>query len=138
MLRQHGGIQVWDAAVKTAQESQFIRHRTGAVIYDTKYGWFVKGCSHKHDGGMKINSLHAEQHALRKWPHEGGTCYIVTLTRSNNFATCSRPCISCANRLQRKMIGVCYAERANDGSWAIREVAFDALTDGYLKPTRYA
>jgi hypothetical protein len=35
-------------------------------------------------------------------------------------------------------IGVLYAEMTNDGGWAIREVAFDLLTNGYLKPTRYA
>jgi hypothetical protein len=66
------------------------------------------------------------------------TAIVVTLTKVNNFANNSRPCADCARALQAKGISVTYAERTNDGGWAIRYVPFDLLTEGYLKPTKYA
>lgn len=112
------------------------------TIYNRTTGAIVtSGCSYKHDGFLKVNSIHAEQHALMKRPIYGVDtckCIIVTLTKADNFASCSRPCAACAAALQKKMISVIYAERTNDGGWAIREVPFDLLTEGYLKPTKYA
>jgi len=101
------------------------------------------GCSHKHNGSLKVNSIHAERHALSNFPFDlrmsvYHVAIIVTLTRVDNFANCSRPCYDCALALQKQGINVIYAERTNDGGWAIREVPFDLLTEGYLKATRYA
>jgi cytidine deaminase len=117
------------------------RHRTGCVIR-FQGEIIAKGCSYKHDGFLKVNSIHAERHALS---HMGIHTYagfanaiIVTLTKVNNFANNSRPCADCARALQAKGISVTYAERTNDGGWAIRYVPFDLLTEGYLKPTKYA
>jgi hypothetical protein len=104
-------------------------------VYGNKL--YATGCSHKHDGGLKVNSIHAERHALNSYVSFEGLAIIVTLTRVENFANCSRPCYDCALALQRRMINVVYAERTNDGGWAIREVPFDLLTEGYLKPTKY-
>jgi cytidine deaminase len=116
------------------------RHRTGCVIFTSAGGYmhFSCGCSHKHNGSLKVNSIHAERHALRGYRGNYGRALIVTLTRVNNFANCSRPCHDCALALQERMISVTYAERTNTEEWAIRNVPFDLLTEGYLKPTRYA
>lgn len=140
MLARYTPLKFWDIAVKNAQRSPHNRHKTGCVILTGNSGFahFSAGCSHKHNGGLKVNSIHAERHALRYYHSTGGVAVIVTLTRVNNFANCSRPCYDCAVALQERMIAVCYAERTNDGGWAIREVPFDLLTEGYLKPTKYA
>jgi pyrimidine deaminase RibD-like protein len=139
LLKKFAPLKFWDIAVKQAQRSPHNRHKTGCVI--TNAGFFTEfstGCSHKHNGGLKINSIHAERHALRNYHNISGLAIIVTLTRVNNFANCSRPCYDCAIALQERMYSVCYAERTNDGGWAIRYVPFDLLTEGYLKPTKYA
>jgi cytidine deaminase len=138
LLKQYVPLPFWDAACKQAMRSTFKRHRTGAVI-DWDNGSIGRGCSYKHDGSLRVNSIHAERAATTISPvHHGGRCIVVTLTRVNNFANCSRPCYDCARMLQKFMLKVIYAERTNDGGWAIREVPFDLLTEGYLKPTKYA
>lgn len=139
-MDQYAPLSIWDEAVKQAQRSTHNRHRTGAVI--CTFGGLIKarGCSHKHNGGLKINSIHAERHALRNY-HEWAMprdCIIVTLTRVGNFANCSRPCVECASALQGRNLRAIYAERTNDGGWAIRDVNNADLLDGYLKPTKYA
>jgi cytidine deaminase len=139
LLRRYKPLPFWEEAVKQAMRSNHARHRTGAVI-DYDNGAIAKGCSYKHHGGLRVNSFHAERHALtiQHLPPTHGKCIVVTLTKANNFAACSRPCYDCAHALQKRMVGVIYAEQTNDGGWAIREVPFDLLTEGYLKPTRYA
>lgn len=141
LLEQYGGGLVWwEEAIKQAQRSTFQRHRTGAVIVDYRGTLRAKGCAHKRDG-FAANSMHAEQHAISNF-HDGASlkcvCIVVTLTRVDNFATCSRPCHDCAHALQKNGLDVIYAERTNDGDWAIRYTPFDLLTDGYLKSTKYA
>jgi cytidine deaminase len=129
-------LPLWDAACRQAMRSTFKRHRTGAII-DWENGHIGRGCSYKHDGSLRVNSIHAERAATMP-PFLYGRCIVVTLTRVGNFANCSRPCYDCAKTLQKYMLKVVYAERTNNGGWAIREVPFDLLTEGYLKPTKYA
>jgi pyrimidine deaminase RibD-like protein len=140
LLEQYGELVWWEEAVKQAQRCTFKRHRTGVVIVDKRGTLRARGCSHKRDG-YKANSMHAEQHAIGNF-YDGPSlkcyCIIVTLTKVSNFASCSRPCYDCAYSLQNNGLDVIYAERTNNGGWAIREVPFDLLTEGYLKPTKYA
>lgn len=140
LLKQYAPLEDWEEAVKQAKRSTFKRHRTGAVIIDYRGTLRGRGCSHKRDG-YKANSMHAEQHAISSF-HDAPSikcfCIVVTLTRVDNFASCSRPCYDCAYSLQNNGLHVIYAEQTNDGGWAIRDTPFDRLTDGYLKPTRYA
>lgn len=138
-LSQYAPLEIWEEAVKQALRSPHMRHRTGAVIYNHR-GIRAKGCSYKHNGSLRVNSIHAERHALSHLPKDYylGVCLIVTLTRVNNFANCSRPCSDCAHALMDRMCGVIYAERTNDGGWAITETSADLLTRGYLVPTKYA
>lgn len=140
LLKQHSDINWWEEAVKQAQRSTFKRHKTGAVVIDQRGNARATGCSHKRDG-YAVNSIHAEQHAISNLydtSYRRQACLIVTLTRVGNFANCSRPCYDCAYALQHNGIDAMYAERTNDGGWAIRYVPFDVLTVGYLKPTKYA
>lgn len=138
-MAQYGGLEVWNEAVKQAMRSPHNRHRTGAVIFNHR-GIRAKGCSYKHNGSLAVNSIHAERHALSHISKDFylGQCLIVTLTKVDNFANCSRPCRDCALALTGRMCGVIYAERTNDGGWAINELSFDSLTRGYLVPTKYA
>src|SRR4051812_1986475 len=140
LLKQYAPLEDWEEAIKQAKRSTFKRHRTGAVIIDYRGTIRGKGCSHKRDG-YKANSMHAEQHALGSFYKHATlscVCIIVTLTKVDNFAGCSRPCYDCARALQTWSINALYAEQTNEGDWAIRQTAFDLLTEGYLKPTRYA
>jgi deoxycytidylate deaminase len=137
MLKYYAPLRIWAEAVTQARRSSFNRHKTGAVLFDGDF--LATGCSHKHNGSYSVNSIHAERHALSRWyMNTFPFCVVVTLTKAGNFASCSRPCRDCAVALQNKGCGVIYAEQTNDGGWAIREVAWDMLTEGYLKPTRYA
>lgn len=139
LLKQYAPLEDWEEAIKQAKRSTFRRHRTGAVIIDNRGTIRGRGCSHKRDG----NSIHAEQHALDSYHSgyhnlAGHFCIVVTLTKVDNFAGCSRPCYDCAHTLQANFLRVIYAEQTNDGGWAIQNVPFDLLTEGYLKPTRHA
>ena len=143
LLLKYAPFYIWDAAVKQANRSTFKKHRTGCVIFwgDIVY---ARGCSYKHDGGLKVNSVHAERHALSQLPTHpdqfwGGYAVVVTLTQAGNFSACSRPCQACAEALgERGIWQVGYAEVTNDGGWAIRHDSIPELLSGYLKPTRYA
>lgn len=142
LLREYAPLEYWAEAVLQAERSPHNRHRTGCIIAN-KSSIKAKGCSHKHDGSLKVYSIHAERHALSQtgpfgYVGVGHSAVIVTLTRVGNFANCSRPCHDCAIALQHRGLSVTYAERTNDGGWAIRYVPFDQLTHGYLKPTKYA
>lgn len=113
------------------------RHRTGAVIFGVDERVLSKGTAYPVEA-LAIRSIHAERDALSRWQDKNyGTCLIVTLTKVGNFAQVSRPCFSCADALdQRGLNWVIFAEKANDGSWAVRrEPPCDLLLDG--KPTRY-
>jgi deoxycytidylate deaminase len=124
-------IKLWHLAEFHAKRSTHRKHKTGAIIFDSDGGNFLErpkilaaGCAHAHNGGMAIHSIHAEQHAISRWPKsqrvEGCVCLIVTLTRNGNFASISKPCANCASLLAQVVREVIYAERTNDGSWLIR------------------
>jgi deoxycytidylate deaminase len=143
LLQQAAPLHLWELAHKQAQRSPHKRHRTGAVIY---YGMgndrlptiYSKGCAHPHGGGRRSFSVHAEMDAIaRLHGNSGGAvCLVVTLTKGGNFAHSSRPCHNCAKLLEKYVWGVIYAERANDGSWAIRRDSPEDLLRGYLIPTK--
>jgi deoxycytidylate deaminase len=141
LLAEYAPLSVWREAESQAARSPFKRQKTGAVIFNNvgrKLDIMSTGCSHPHDGGRKVRSIHAEQHAIArlnyvKWGH---TCLIVTITAGENYANCSRPCEWCARAIKSVCNWVVYAERCNDGSWAIRREDCDKLVKGFLKPTK--
>lgn len=125
-------IQYWEIAEAQALRSTHSRHKTGAVIFNPR-NYMARwrrpltksiGCSHTHNGGMAIRSVHAEHHAIMNWPKAeyevGCICLIVTITRNGNYASASKPCQNCASLLAGKVGDVIFAERANDGSWVIK------------------
>jgi len=132
LLTEYAPMSIWDEAIKQAMRSTHKRHRTGAVVFksDKKCEILAKGCAHKHDGGMAIASVHAEHHALLSLPkdhHNADTICIVTLTRTGNFATSSRPCISCSRQLLGVVESVIYCEFSNDGSWIVNNESIESL-----------
>lgn len=135
-------VEIWDLAIKQASRSDHKRHRTGCVIFH-RDKILSRGCSHTHNGGMKIRSIHAEMDAIKNCPpSETKSIYyravIVTLTRVGNFASISKPCTGCAHLLSTRVITVTYAERNNDGSWRIETRTPYELLDDQLSSTRYA
>lgn len=128
-------MEIWEQAIAQAKRSPHKRHRTGAVIYAGMGSGagevYSTGCSHTHDGGLKVRSMHAEHHAITRLPpmHGGSVCVIVTLTRSGNFAKVSKPCSTCSKLLSKHVWGVVYAEQANDGSWMVFRHSPDTLKD---------
>jgi tRNA(Arg) A34 adenosine deaminase TadA len=144
LLSQYAPLEMWEAAEKQAFRSPLRTHKTGCVIYygmnhGRKNEIYATGCSHNHDGGRSSRSTHAEMHAIRRLPpeHGGAKAIIVTLTRSGNWASCSRPCYDCAELLQKHVWGVYWAERTNDGGWAVRAVGVEELLHGYPKRTAH-
>jgi cytidine deaminase len=143
LLSQHAPINIWRDAETQAMRSPHRQHKTGCVIFYGMNGKnsgkiYSTGCSHPHDGGMHVRSIHAEQHAISRLPqyYGGAVALIVTITRSGHYATCSRPCEGCAISLNKYCWSVVYAERCNDDSWAIRRQSCSELLNGYLKPTK--
>lgn len=142
MLSQHAPLNIWKEAERQAARSPHRQHKTGAVIFygmDKKHAdIYSTGCAHPHDGGRKARSIHAEQHAISRLPNEygGAVCLIVTLTKNGHYATCSRPCKGCTDSLSKFCWSVVYAEKCNDGSWAVRKSSIDELMRGYLCDTR--
>lgn len=139
-------MSLWVKATKQAFRSDHKRHRTGCVIYDLNDTslTLTEGCAHTHDGSRRARSVHAEVDALDRWLYfdnmEGRikpSAVVVTLTKTGNFASSSKPCVECARRLLRSDVHyVTFAERANDGSWQIVSLPPDELSD--LKQTRYS
>src|SRR3954462_10019469 len=110
LLKQYAPLEDWEEAIKQAKRSTFKRHRTGAVIIDSRGTIRGKGCSHKRDG-FRANSVHAEQHAIGSFYYKQygalpSFCIVVTLTKVDNFASCSRPCHDCAISLQTNGLNV--------------------------------
>src|SRR5687768_16926246 len=107
LLKQFAPLIIWREAEAQALRSPHRQHKTGAVIFQgmgTKSEIHSTGCAHPHDGGRVVRSIHAEQHAISRLPpvrYGGAICLIVTLTRSNHYATNSRPCKGCANSLYK-------------------------------------
>lgn len=141
VLHANAPKHIWAAAIKEAERSPFKRHRTGAVIYvPSTLEIISKGCSYPHDGGYKINSVHAEHHALKGIPknrRDAGNlaCVVVTLTSNGSFARVSKPCSNCARLLLAPVATVTYCEKANDNSWTI--MSMDPLHLMNTKNARY-
>lgn len=140
LLEYYAPLYAWELAEKQARRSQIRRHRTGAVIFAGNGFILSKGCSHSHSGGLSVRSVHAEMHALGKLPKghfNGERCLVVSLTRCDNYATSSRPCVRCAQALKRKgVLVVIYAEKANDGTWCVNGRTPQDLLNGNLVETR--
>lgn len=140
LLEYYVPLYVWELAEKQARRSQVKRHRTGAVIFASNGFILSKGCSHSHPGGLSVRTVHAEMHALGKLPKEyynGERCLVVSLTRCDNYATSSRPCVRCAEALKKKgVLTVIYAEKANDGTWCVNGRSPQDLLNGNLVETR--
>jgi len=142
LLSMHAPLHIWRMAEKEAARSPHYRFKTGCVIY---YGMgngnirtYSTGTAHPHSGSRRTYSIHAEMHAVSRLPpeHGGAVCLLVTLTKSGNYATNSRPCVNCATLLLKHTWGCVYAEMANDGSWAIRRESTENLLKGFLIPTK--
>jgi deoxycytidylate deaminase len=131
LLTEVAPLAIWEEASKQARRSTHMRHRTGAVIFKNgkRPEVFAKGCSHNHDGGMAIASVHAEHDAITNLPRDfdADTICIVTLTRAGNFAKNSRPCLSCARQLTGIVRNVIYCEVDNDGSWLVNSETIESL-----------
>ena len=143
LLAQYAPLEIWKAAENQAARSPHKQHKTGAIIYSgssyrSRDDIYSTGCAHPHDGGKVSRSTHAEQHAISRLPNNCGysICLIVTLTRNNHYATCSRPCKGCAESLCKHCCIVIYAEKCTDGSWAIRSESPTRLLRGFLIPTK--
>lgn len=124
LLESAAPLSVWRAAELQAKRSPHKRFATGCAIYDgvrKNPKIFSRGCAHPHNGGMHVRSIHAEMDAVRKLPpgYGGAIAVLVTLTRSDGFASISKPCQICAELLVKFVWIVVYAERANDGSWMV-------------------
>ena len=130
-------LELWTEAIKQAKRSDHKRHRTGCVIYRrSDFKVITRGCSHTHNGGLKVRSVHAEMDALSKL--KGFPMFdalVVTLTRVDRFAKVSKPCVDCAKHLGYYCRLVTFCEQANDGSWTVIQTEPSLLTG--LSETRY-
>lgn len=114
---------VWDETEKCAKRSTLGRHRTGALIFNRDYEAIGKGCSH-HSAHNNRPSIHAEEHAIfeANGVARGNNIVIVTVTRGENYARSSRPCMKCLLHMNKVGIGeIIYAERLNTGDWIINQ-----------------
>jgi deoxycytidylate deaminase len=138
LLAQNAPLHVWRHAEKQAARSPHRRHRTGAVIFDERQGIVSKGCAHPHDGSKRTFSTHAEIHAIGQMKAWGQAEYmvIVTLTKTDNYASTSRPCRNCNRNLIGRVNVVMYAERTTDGDWAIVRREPEDMAREFLMPTR--
>lgn len=122
-LKEAAPLYIWEEAENQAKRSTLGRHKTGAVIFN-KYNNIVnKGCSH-HRAFADLPSCHAETHAIENsnGHAEGNNLLIVTLTKGQNYARSSRPCIKCLLHMNKIGINeVIYAEMINDGTWLINQ-----------------
>lgn len=128
-------LAVWAEAEKQAQRSPLLRFRTGAVIFDSRDGRIAsRGCSHSHDGGRAIGSIHAEHHALENLFGDESlilSCAVVTLTRNDNWARSSRPCGSCCSLLIRAAVREVAYAREDLGTWVVDCESPIALLDRF-------
>lgn len=116
---------LWQEAERQAQRSPLGTFRTGAIIHSM--GKVVgKGCSHPSMLLTGRDFVHAELHAsLRVRPIRGQRreCVVVTLTKTDSWATTSRPCAMCARALNGLVDLVHYAVKDNIGEWCVESVA---------------
>jgi deoxycytidylate deaminase len=125
LLESVAPMNMWYRSISRAASCTHKRHRTGCIIFDNKTGKVLaSGTAHPADG-YAIRSIHAERDALRKVSSEGGShsLLIVTLTKTGNFAQVSRPCTHCTEAILQcpEIDNIIYAERTNDGTWAVRD-----------------
>lgn len=117
-------------AARIAKRSHFHRHRTGAIITNSKGQIISNGWSHVPNGGTQLRSLHAEMHAIARGRHNdlnGATIWIVTLTKAN-YRTIAQPCAHCAIALAGAHIeNVVFSSDRN----SIREVSPELLLKRY-------
>ena len=140
LLEVAAPIHIWEEAAKQAERSCHHRHRTGAVIFKGDK-ILSKGCSHKHNGGLAINSIHAEHHALQSFRDTdlSANICVVTITKVGNFARSSRPCHACSSLLEKHLNRVVYCEMTNDGHWIVNDVRTDDLFERTnIKRGKYA
>lgn len=108
-----------ELAIKLAHRSTNKRHKTGAVIVNSKTGDIIStGWSHKGQTTWKTTpwSTHAEMHAILRAPHpkllEHATIYIATVCSKSGNLTSAKPCSSCGALLSGAGIKqVIYTER---------------------------
>lgn len=119
-------------AERQAERSTLRRFRTGAVLVDGKGNLVSKGCSNRMNALDR--SVHAEEHCLSTLYMSDSskdlTCVIVTLTRSGNWASSSRPCARCVHLLSKNGVSrVVYPERTNDGDFVINDESVESLVE---------
>jgi deoxycytidylate deaminase len=120
-------FDLWKQVYKQAERSTLDSFRTGAIIFDTKTMEVIgRGCSHHSEWTTTVLfSTHAEDHALKESKHKrlhnkSYSVLVLTIGRAGNPTYSSRPCISCASRLEEEDIDlVYYPERLTDGNWTI-------------------
>ncbi len=143
LLEKVAPIELWEIAIKQAKRSTMRRFRTGAVAYHiSDFEVYARACSHTHNGGMQIASVHAEHalvNRLRKNNPGGAVALVVTLNNRGSFTSSSRPCLSCAKLLSEQVWGVVYADKSNDGSWIINhESPNDMIGRAYKAHGKFA
>lgn len=122
-------LELWEAASKQAHRSGLGHFKTGAIVFDKNYKIVGRGCSH-YAVHSTLPTVHAEEHALKDsygarnyGDYKKGQPFsivIVCLNKSGNFSHSSRPCVSCATRLNTSGVKfVYYAERQNSGEWIV-------------------
>lgn len=125
LLSTAAPLFVWEEAEKQAKRSPMVRFKAGAAIYDPVSGRVVStGCGHPDISLSKVNnSVHAEHHALRRLRGDYSTLWIIIMTygRRGGQAWTSRPCYSCACRIEAAGIDkIIYAERVNHEEWIVK------------------
>lgn len=125
LLTTAAPLFTWEEAEKQAQRSPMVRFKAGAAIYDPSSGRIVStGCNHPDVSLSRVNnSIHAEHHALRRLHGDYSTLWIIIVTvgRRGGQAYTSRPCYSCACRLEAAGIDkIIYAERIDHDEWTVK------------------
>jgi deoxycytidylate deaminase len=102
----------------------------GAVLFDPHNGRMLSnGCAHSHAGGLRMATVHAEQHALARAKHvdlRGVWCVVCALNAARDgCAHCARPCGACARELYRAGVSnVVFCELTISGwRWHLESLA---------------
>lgn len=106
-------------AIQVARRSTIRRHKTGAVITDSKGNVISVGWSHVPSYSLKDTpfSMHAEHHAIlraaqSKRSVRNGRIYIATIASKSGNVTSAKPCNVCAALLREVGIKeIIYTER---------------------------
>jgi deoxycytidylate deaminase len=121
---------LWTRAVREATRSPLEAHGMGAVLFDPHTGRLLSnGCAHSHAGGLRMATVHAEQHALARAKHvdlRGAWCAVCALNAARDGCShCARPCGACARELHRAGVtAVVFCElAAGTWKWRLESVA---------------